>query len=64
MTLTEFHMVAEISGSIFLAVSAVIIIFELHQNLKQRKKYETLRTKSIFTKIWRRISCGLLKTKG
>lgn len=41
MTLTEIHMVAEISGSIFLAVSAVIIIFELHQNLKQRKIQNT-----------------------
>ena len=41
MTLTEIHMIAEISGSIFLAVSAVIIIFELHQNLKQRKIQNT-----------------------
>ena len=41
MTLTEIHMIAEIFGSVFLVISAVIIIFELHQNLKQRKIQNT-----------------------
>ena len=41
MTLTEIHMIAEIFGSVFLVVSAAIIIFELHQNLKQRKIQNT-----------------------
>lgn len=34
-------MAAEIFGSVFLAISAVIIIFELHQNVKQRKIQNT-----------------------
>ncbi len=41
MTLGEIHMAAEIFGSVFLAISAVIIIFELHQNVKQRKIQNT-----------------------
>ena len=41
MTLTEIHMIAEIFGSLFLVISAAIIIFELHQNLKQRKIQNT-----------------------
>ena len=41
MTISEIHMIAEIFGSVFLAVSGAIIIFELHQNLKQRKIQNT-----------------------
>ena len=41
MTISEIHMIAEIFGSVFLAVTGVIIIFELHQNLKQRKIQNT-----------------------
>lgn len=38
---SEIHLIAEIFGAAVFVVLAGIIIFELHQNLKQRKIQNT-----------------------
>ena len=52
MTISEIHMIAEIFGSIFLVISSVVIIYELNQNLKQRKIQNTFMRTVAFEKIY------------
>ena len=54
MILSEIHLIAEIFGAAFLVVSASIIIFELHQNLKQRKIHNTFMRSVEVEKIFHR----------
>ena len=67
MTISEIHMIAEIFGSVFLAVSGAIIIFELHQNLKQRKIQNTfMRTIEVDKLFYKRMDkdAAILICKG
>ena len=67
MTISEIHMLAEIFGSIFLVISAVVIIYELNQNLKQRKIQNTFMRTVAFEKIYYKLmekDFSILVTKG
>jgi hypothetical protein len=60
-------MIAEIFGSIFLVISAVVIIYELNQNLKQRKIQNTFMRTVAFEKIYYKLmekDFSILVTKG